>query len=225
MRAPKLPLAYREAKAYFYGLEFFVNRHTLIPRPETEQLVERTIELIRINQGVLPENLTILEVGTGSGNIAVTLDLRLRNAQIVATDISEHALEVAGRNAKRHQAKVDFSLADIAPAGGKFDLVIANLPYVPSSRLPHLPEEVRLEPRLAIDGGRDGLRVIKKLLSRLRELAKTRAIVALEIDDIQADKVTQLFRQEFPSWQISAEKDLAGFDRFVFGLSPDLAKR
>jgi release factor glutamine methyltransferase len=144
----------------FYGLEFEVTSDVLIPRPETEAIVE-VADTLWAGPG------RVLDVGTGSGCLAVTLALRLAGARVTAVDVSQAALEVARRNARRHGARVDFVRADLLAAlSGPVDLVVANLPYVPDADIESLQREVRdYEPHSALSGGGDGLDLYRRLLA------------------------------------------------------------
>lgn len=210
-----IPRAYREGTANFYGFDFRVNSSTLIPRPETEQLVERTVELTK---SFLPDKLRILDVGTGSGVIAITLKKLLPEASIEATDVSAKALETARTNAKDNGVEVTFHLGDMfEPIVGKFDLIVANLPYVPAARWRFLEDQVRdFEPKSAIIAGRDGLKLIKQFCQRVGEFLNYPGIVALEIDDNHGPRVLKLLQDALPHHHCHIEQDLAGRDRFCF---------
>lgn len=213
------PRAYREGSANFYGFDFQVDTSTLIPRPETEQLVERTVELAKT---FLPENLRILDVGTGSGVIAVTLKKLLPEASVVATDISPIALETAKTNAKNNQVEVSFQISNLLGSiEGKFDLIIANLPYVPAGRWRFLESQVRnFEPKEAIVAGRDGLKLIKQFCQEVGTHLNQPSIVALEIDDTHGPRVQKLLESALPNHEVKIEQDLAHRDRFCFATAP-----
>jgi len=205
----------------FYGNEFLVSPNTLIPRPETEQLVERILSSAKEHLGSAPR---IIDVGTGSGVIAITLKLHLPQATVVAVDNDAAALEIARRNGARLGAKISCYRSNLLDqVASRFDLVIANLPYVPASRWSYLPESVRdFEPRDAIIGGRDGLKWLRPLIGQLSSHLNEPGLVALEIDDIKSFRVIELIRAALPSYQVWVEPDLAGFDRFVFALPAQL---
>ena len=212
-----IPRAYREGKTNFYGYDFIVNRHTLIPRPETEQLVEKAVEY---STRYLPANLRILDVGTGSGVIAIILKKLLPASAVEATEISPEALSIARQNAISNEVAVTFHEGSLFDSiSGKFDLIVANLPYVPAARWQHLESQVRdFEPKSAIVAGVDGLKWIKQFCSGVNKHLKERSIVALEIDNIQGRRVQEILRQTLPQHLVLGEKDLAGHDRFCFGL-------
>lgn len=207
-----LPNAYRLGTTNFYGYDFKVDPSTLIPRPETEQLVERVIELART---LLPENLRILDVGTGSGVIAITLKKLLPNSVVQATDISLKVLETARANAKTNQVEVTFQSGNLfEPIKGKFDLIIANLPYVPAARWRFLDCQVRdFEPKDTIVAGRDGLKWIRRFCAQVGPYLNRRSIVALEIDDTHGPRVQKLLQQALPKHEVIIEQDLAHRDR------------
>lgn len=212
------PVAYLEQRANFYGFEFFVDQSTLIPRPETEQLVEKTIELATQYLSTSP---SIIDIGTGSGAIAITLKKLLPRAQLRAIDNSAAALRIAKRNAEELHADVIFQQGDLlAGSEQQFDLIIANLPYVPAARWNHLPTMVRdFEPRSAIVGGRDGMKLLRRLADQLRGNLAKKGVVALEIDDLRSERVKALLELALPtSHKVTIEKDLAGFDRFAFAV-------
>jgi release factor glutamine methyltransferase len=212
-----VPRAYQEGTTNFYGFEFKVNSSTLIPRPETEQLVERTLELARKH---LSDHPRILDVGTGSGVIAITLKKLLPCSTVEATDISLDALKTAEANANNNQVDITLHTGSLfEPVEGNFDLVIANLPYVPASRWRYLESQVRdFEPKNAIVAGRDGLKWIKQLCAEVEANLNKSSIVALEVDDTHEIRVQKLLQEALPNHYVYCEKDLAGRNRFCFGV-------
>jgi release factor glutamine methyltransferase len=204
------PLAYITGKREFYGLEFMVNSSVLIPRPETEHLVEKTIELAsKISRP------TIADIGTGSGAIAVSLAAGLPQAKIYAVDISDAALDTARFNARRHavEARITFLYGDLtAPLPEPVDILITNLPYVKSADCATSPE-----PHLALDGGAEGLDVIERLCDGLKSKLKPGASVLLEIGIGQAQAVKKRLQSALPAAKIETIKDLAGIERVVWG--------
>ena len=215
-----MPRAYREGTVNFYGFDFGVNSSTLIPRPETEQLVERTVVLAK---KYLSDHPRILDIGTGSGVIAITLKKLLPNSTIEATDISLMALETAKSNAKNNQVDIVFRNGSLfEPVKGKFDLVIANLPYVPAARWRFLENQVRdFEPKDAIISGRDGLKLIKRFCEEVGPYLNQPGVVALEIDDTHGPRVQGFLCKALPNYDCFNEKDLAGRDRFCFAIPQD----
>ncbi len=204
------PLAYITGKREFYGLEFMVNPSVLIPRPETEHLVEKAIELAL----EIPAPI-IADIGTGSGAIAVSLAANLPQAKIYAVDVSDTALDTARFNARRHavEARITFLYGDLtAPLPEKADILIANLPYVKSFDCAASPE-----PHLALDGGAEGLDVIERLCGGLKGKLKPEGHVLLEIGQGQEEAVKKMLKTALPSAQIGTIKDLAGIERVVWG--------
>ena len=202
------PLAYITGKREFYGLEFTVNPRVLIPRPETEHIVDKTLELVK----QIPSPV-IADIGTGSGVIAVSLAVNLPHARIYAVDISPKALETARDNAERHgvESRIVFLLGDLAaPLPEPVDILIANLPYVKSSDCVTRPE-----PHQALDGGKYGLDVIERLCGGLKGKLKPGGWALLEIGQGQEEAVNGLLVAALPSSSIETIKDLAGIERVV----------
>ena len=193
-RVKQEPLAYILKNKEFWSKDFLVNRNTLIPRPETELLCEKVIEIFK------NKNLHILDMGTGSGCIILSILSELKIARGVAIDISSEAINVAKKNAKTLGLKkrIKFfnkSLEDIY--GYKFDLIVSNPPYIRSSDIKNLPEEVkRFEPKIALDGGKDGLDVIKKVIYKSKSILKRSGWLALEIGYGQHYKVSQILKKQ-----------------------------
>ena len=211
------PLPYLLGEWEFFGLKFNVTPDVLIPRPETELLVERALAQSKIQN----QKSKILDVGTGSGIIAVTLATKLPNAEITATDISSAALAVAHANAEKHNVadRLTFIESDLLsfrnpPASRAFHIIAANLPYIPSADLNSLAV-AKHEPRLALDGGPDGLGLIRRLLADAPEALAPEGCILLEIEYRQAEAVVALAKAAFPDARLKAHKDLAGLDRVV----------
>ncbi len=216
-RAQHEPLAYILGHQEFYGLDFLVDRRVLIPRHETESLIELALHAARRSALASP---VIIDVGTGSGAIALTLAHHLPHAQIVATDISPDALAVAQINAARLRldARAQFIQGDLLERGAElFDLLVSNLPYIPSKRFEQLPREVRaFEPRVALDGGDDGLAVMRRLLAQLEARAAPGAAGAFfEISEEQGQAAVELAQQALRHAAVTLHQDLEGLDRVV----------
>lgn len=268
------PTAYLLGEKEFMSLTFEVNRQVLIPRPDTEVLVETALELFgyspqdkagftnaerlnepqpaelaleeeldqggRLREGGLtiprrpnelrslePQKLLLIDVGTGSGNIAITLARFLPQAKVIGLDISAKALEVAARNAGRHEvsSRVAFyegdllaPLAEMPQMKGQIDLITANLPYIPSDQLPHLMKEVLQEPIIALDGGRDGLMYYRRLVPQALEYLKPGGYLLLEIAHDQGRAARKLFGE---GWEkVELRPDYAGRDRVVLARTP-----
>lgn len=211
------PLPYVLEAWEFYGLEFKLTPQVLIPRPETELLVELALDYLQEN----PQRRCAADIGTGSGCIAVTLATRICDLQVLATDISLEALRVASENCIRHQVadRVKLVQADLMPdLEMRFDLICANLPYIPSATLKNLPV-YRREPILALDGGECGLDLISRLLMQLPHRLAPGGVVLLEIEASQGSVVSALARQAVAGADIHVMTDLAGHDRIVHILS------
>lgn len=208
-RAAREPFAYISGMHEFFGLEFEVGPDVLIPRAETEALVETGLAEIE----TVPGAATVIDIGTGSGAVAVSVALYAPTAHLVAIDVSRRALAVARSNASRLGAEVEFAQGHLAAAVGRADIVLANLPYIPTLVLATLEPEVRdWEPRLALDGGPDGLRLIRELVDDCAGRLRPR-LLALEVAIDQADVVGSY--GEATGAEIEVVADLAGIDRVV----------
>jgi release factor glutamine methyltransferase len=212
-------LPYLLGRWEFYGLEFFVSPAALIPRPETELLVEQALSWLDKNSG----RRLAVDVGAGSGCIAVALASKVPDLQVLACDISMEALQVARRNVSCYSLdyRVICIQADLFPAirgagslPGRFDLICANLPYVPSGTLAGLAVSHR-EPRLALDGGPDGLKVIRRLLALAPIRLATPGLLLIEIEASQGAAVKALSENAFPRAEVALLSDLAGRARLV----------
>lgn len=204
------PSAYITSHREFYGLDFYVNPDVLIPRPESELLVEKALELAQ-------NNTIIAEVGTGCGAIAISLALHLPQAKIYATDISAAALEVALINCQKHgvESRIRLLQGDMLdPIPEPVDLIIANLPYVKTAELASVPSG-NLEPLLARDGGSDGLESIRQLCHQVSGRLRQGGCLLLEIGWGQRSAVTARLGSLFPSASIEVTPDLSGIDRVV----------
>ncbi len=211
------PTPYIVGHKEFFGLEFEVARSALIPRPETEMLVQLTINFA--NAHYADNRFTAVDVGTGSGVIAITVASQLPNARVIATDVSKRAMALARRNAERHDvaARIEFVDGDtLPPVKGRADIIAANLPYVTTEDWLATPPEIRdWEPRRALDGGGDGLRCLLRLFRQAPEkLARNGALFA-EIGDRQGAAARSLAEEAFPDAQVEVRPDLAGRDRVI----------
>jgi release factor glutamine methyltransferase len=184
-RAAGEPAHHLTGSCPFWGREFLITPEVLVPRPETELLVETALEL------PLSATARVLDVGTGSGCIAVSLAAERPQWRVFAVDRSHLALTVARRNIERHGVEVELFLGDLASAAAPpWDLVVANLPYIPSADLGRLPTEVHHDPSTALDGGADGLDLVRAFLADLPRLLRVCGGAVLEIGENQADPVT-----------------------------------
>jgi release factor glutamine methyltransferase len=206
------PLPYILGRRPFWDRDLLVTPDVLIPRPETEHLLEQALRFSEAR----PSGVAI-DVGTGSGALAVTFAAHRPDWHVYAVDVSPTALDVARRNADLHgvSARVTFKPGDLLSGiSQQFDLMMANLPYIPSARLPSLAVS-RSEPLLALDGGADGLDLIRRLLAQAPSLLKPGALMLLEIDYTQSRAVCALAEALMPGSQVDALNDLAGLDRIV----------
>ncbi len=209
-RASGWPVQYLLGEAWFFGRRFAVTRFVLIPRPETELLVERAIEILKNQPGA------VLDIGTGSGAIAISIALASPGARVTALDFSAKALVVARANAHMLKADIKFEqsnlLTHITWPRTSFVLIAANLPYLSDSRMETLSLEVKHEPRAALYGGPDGLDLYEKLFMQIKKHRhpKQRVVILAEIDPEQQTKLATLRGREFPHSQIEFHRDLHG---------------
>jgi release factor glutamine methyltransferase len=217
------PTAYILGHCEFYGIDFCIDCHTFIPRPETELLVEKAVELARrISQP--GKQITIADVGTGCGAIAISLALALPQAKIYATDISASALQVAEINCRRHGVNSQVELLPgelLEPLSQPVDMIVANLPYIKGCEFKDLsPEIINFEPMIALDGGEDGLDKIQQMLEQMPGRLSTHrggysACFLLEIGLGQGEMVASLIERYFPQASIELISDLGGIPRVV----------
>lgn len=216
-RQAREPLAYILGHREFYGLDFIVDWRVLVPRPETELLVELALEWVRARPWEEPP--IIADVGTGSGCVAVALAFHLPQALIYALDVSADALEVAAANATRHGVEAQVRLLEgnlLEPLPEPVDVIVANLPYVPDDELATLEPEVRdYEPRAALDGGPDGLGPMRRLLAQAPACLRPRGVIFLEMGEGQGTAARELARQHFPQANVDVLLDYAGCDRVL----------
>jgi release factor glutamine methyltransferase len=225
-RAAGEPVAYIRGVKEFRGLAFGVDGRALIPRPETEKLVELAeLEIVRrLIGGVRPlgaPKLRVIDVGTGSGAIAVTLAVLLDRRRMLdevaftAADVSEDALQLAKENAVGHAIadRLAFEIADLLPSGSQWDVVLANLPYVRTDAIPDLPKAASFEPVRALDGGVDGLQVIGRLLDQLPGAVAHGGAALLEIGGDQEHAFRDLAAARLRGWELEVARDLGGLPR------------
>ncbi len=209
------PLAYILGRRAFYDREFIVSPAVLVPRPETEQLLELALDFVR---GMGGEDKNVVDVGTGSGALAVTLAANCPQAAVYASDISPDALDIARRNAQMHRVQVQFFqgdlLAPLIAQNLQVDLIMANLPYIASDEVPTLAVSQH-EPLLALDGGADGLDLVRRLLEQAPKVWNPGGLMLLEIGASQGDAASALAKTAFPQAEIQVLKDYAGLDRMV----------
>ena len=217
-RVNREPVAYLTGHREFYGLDFIVTPAVLIPRPETEHLIEYVV-----NWATARTTLRIADIGTGSGCIAVTLATVLPNAELWAVDTSPAALEIARQNAMQHGVaeRITFVEGDLmTPLAGPWDIVVSNPPYVTHDEWAAARPEVRaFEPRLALTAGDDGLDLIRRLLKQAKKQLKPNGLLLFEIGAGQGAQAEKLAQTHFPAGAVTIQQDLAGLDRFI-GVSP-----
>jgi release factor glutamine methyltransferase len=223
-----VPLPYIIGHWEFFGLDFDVTPEVLIPRPETELLIETALAWIRTRR---QSAYHFIDIGTGSGIIPVTLAVHVPTAEILATDISPAALTIARQNAAKHgvQERIRFIEADLLTDAGQWtreggatinahwstvDILTANLPYIPTATLREL-DVFSKEPALALDGGLDGLELIRRLLDQVTARQLPVGLILLEIENRQGLAVRELAQDHFPDAEIQIKKDLAGHDRLA----------
>lgn len=219
-RSRHVPLQQLTGEAYFYGMKFYVNEDVLIPRQDTEVLVE---EVLKLSRTVFPEekrkHLNILDVCTGSGCILLSLLSNLENAVGTGVDLSEKALNVArinGRNLGIQAEWIHSNLFD--KVQGKYDMIVSNPPYIKTSVIGELMDEVKYhEPKMALDGREDGLYFYRAMIREAEEYLNQGGILAFEIGYDQGESVSRLMRDQGYS-QVQVIQDLAGLDRCVTGI-------
>lgn len=224
-RCRGIPVAYLTGEKEFMSLPFAVSPDVLIPRPETELLVEEVLDFLGEKEGT--QELLIADAGTGSGAVAVSLAFYNPRARLLATDISGGALDVAMENARRNGVleRVEFLPGDLLSpliAGGMAGIgmaVAANLPYIPSSEMGNLPPDVRQEPLIALDGGEDGLDLYRRLVPQAAVFLAPGGLLACEVGPGQAAVLAGILDQE--GWRrIRIRKDYRGLDRLVITYAP-----
>lgn len=217
-RLQRIPLQYLTKNQGFYGLDFYVDEHVLIPRPETEVLVEKVLKYAKTLNS--KEELTILDIGVGSGAISIAIAKRLDKGHVTGIDISEQALNVAVVNAKTHgvEDKVTFFKSDLFENVTKcYDIIVSNPPYIPVPDLSTLePEVADHEPHLALFGGEDGLDFYRRLIPEAVVFLNESGILFLEAGHDQFEAIEKLF--EISGFkEVNHFEDLNGIPRFIYG--------
>lgn len=223
------PLAYLLGRREFYGLELVIDSRALIPRPETELLVERALEHLRAprqdKMDAATDSVDAIDVGTGSGAIAIAIARHAPGARLIATDVSAEALQLARVNAARHgvEDRITFAQADLLDnVSHRARVITANLPYVTTEEIEALPPEIQAhEPRIALDGGRDGLALVRRLLGQLPAHLLPGGAAFFEIGAAQGPAALRAATDLLPSARIMLDKDLAGLDRVLRVILPE----
>ena len=212
-----MPIAYLLGSREFYGRVFQVDARVLVPRPETEVLLEAVLEYAQETRVA-----TVVDVGTGSGILAITLALEIPACRVWAVDRSADALAVAGLNVDRHGVadRVDLLLGDLlTPVSFSADVIVANLPYVPTAEVDQLQREVRQEPRGALDGGSDGLDLYRRLLTEVPRVLSPRGALFFEIGDQQGAAARLIVQAVLPGHRVRVLRDLADRDRVISAIA------
>ncbi len=223
-----IPVQYVINKQEFMGLEFYVDENVLIPQPDTEILVEEVINICKnLNthnnsyKDGSNEYIKILDLCTGSGAIGISIAKNIENSKITLSDISIEALNVAERNYKnivetRANNKIQIIQSDLFESiNGKFDIIVSNPPYIKSDVIKTLDKEVQNEPKIALDGGKDGLKIYRRIIDEVYKYLKPNGYLALEIGYDQKEDVIKLIKSTKRYIDIYSKKDLAGKDRIV----------
>jgi len=238
-RGRREPLSYITGEKEFWSLKFKVSRDTLIPRPETEILVQAVLDIIKypsppplpIGERIKVRGIKILDIGTGSGNVAVSIAKESPESHVFTVDKSNSALSVAKENAIIHNVagRITFLKGDLCipfnpPSppfvkGGKeglFDIIVSNPPYIPTGDIEGLMPEVRdWEPRWALDGGKDGLEIVRKIIKDAPLFLKSKGFLAMEIGFGQSEEVSRIISETDKFHNIKTIKDLSGIERVV----------
>jgi release factor glutamine methyltransferase len=219
LRATGVPLAYVLGSAGFYGREFAVDARVLVPRPETEHLIDEAAAFLNERSGSGGRPATVLDVGTGSGAIACTIAAENRHTLVDGTDVSPAAIAVARGNAQKLNVdgRCRFHCGQFAApvAGRRFDVVLANLPYLPTSEIPLPPNPVAFEPREAVDGGVDGLDAYREFVPVASPLLEPGGLVLLEAAPAQMPGLVDLVERTFGAAAVEVGSDFAGLARYV----------
>lgn len=204
------PIQYIISNQEFMGLNFYVDENVLIPQPDTEILVEEVIEKMKQNV-----SKSVLDLCTGSGAIAISIAKNVENTKVYATDISQEAIEVAKKNAISNNVDIEFILSNMFENIDKqFDFIVSNPPYIEKAIIPTLPEEVKYEPEIALDGGEDGLEFYKIIAKKAKSFLNKDGYIAVEIGYNQRVAVIKIFEEEGYK-EIYSKKDFGGNDRIV----------
>lgn len=220
-REKRIPLQHITGTQEFMGLTFKVNSDVLIPRQDTEILVEEAAKIIRGDNPRIRERKAwkLLDLCCGSGAIGISLARICENVKVTASDYSQPALDTAKGNAERNRVKIKFLQGDLYSAVGKksYDMIVSNPPYIRTHMIPILQDEVKaFEPMMALDGGEDGLRFYREIVAEAPKHLKKQGVLILEIGHDQAEDVSRLIKETGAFTKVNVVKDLAGHDRVVY---------
>ena len=206
------PIQYITQSTEFYKRKFFINSNVLIPRNETELLVIQAIDFIKKNK---IKNPKILDICTGSGVVGISLGKEIPFSNITVSDISSKALEIAKINAKKHKLNINFILSDcLKNIYGEFNIIVSNPPYIKTNNLKFLDEEIKKEPKIALNGGPKGTKIIEKILEDIPRICKKNKYgIFIEIDPDLKENCIEISEKYFPLNQINLTKDLNGLVR------------
>ena len=211
------PTAYKEGHILFCGLEIDVDENVLIPRIETEKMVDMVEKYIE--ETATDRSISVLDVGTGSGCISIALARRFSNISVIAIDISDEILEVAKKNAKKHDVedKIKFIKNDLlSNYCTKHDIIVSNLPYIPTKEIINLDDSVKnFEPLLALDGGGDGFELYRRLFAQIVEGDINPKLIVIEFNDTHDKLALTEGKKYFPNHNVNTEKDKYGYYRFL----------
>ena len=212
-RAARVPVPYLVGEREFYGLMFRVTPAVLIPRPSSELLVELALDWLKRH----PQARRVIDLGTGSGAVAISVAKAVPQVRIEARDVSARALRVAAENVAQYRLRrrITTVKGDLLRGAAAADLIMANLPYIPEALRRIRPKELEYEPALALDGGKDGLSLIRTALAQAPAAVKPGGLVLFECDPAQIRRIVRLAQGHWPSAEVSVHKDLAGQDRVV----------
>ncbi len=221
-RSDGYPLQYITNSQEFMGLEFYIKEGVLIPRPDTEALVEKTIKIAK--QKYNNQNIKILDLGTGSGAIGISIAYYLKNSKVTAIDINDIAIETTNINIKKHNLNninvIKANIFDDILSDKKYHIVVSNPPYIEKDTIMNLQTEVSCyEPKLALDGGIDGLDYYRRIVELFKKIHEKDGILAVEIGFNQKEKVVEIFRNIELFKKIETYKDLSENDRVVIGMT------
>ena len=211
------PIQYITNSQEFMNLKFYVDNRVLIPQPDTEILVENVISIVENTQKNCQKEIEILDLCTGSGIIGICLKKNLQNVKVYVSDISEDALDVAKKNSIQNNVEISFIKSDLFDEiNEKFDIIVSNPPYIESNAIEGLSNEVKNEPKIALDGGKDGLDFYRKIIKEAPNFLNKIGVLALEIGYNQKDAVEKMLKT-YKYKNIQIKKDLSNIDRVIIG--------